>query len=144
MAPHPPFVRAPCPPDNDQNAALCANELPNFVNFDHCRLSHEEDVCVKEDAYDIGVRHFVGGNLLNDVQLVVTFDRDTLPRLRNATLASADGEDRSRYILAVDGLGWDGSAIGADGSPGLELVRVQLPPSFIPLFHHLTGNFGSR
>jgi len=32
---------------NDQNVALCINEQPNYINFDHCKVSYEENVCVK-------------------------------------------------------------------------------------------------
>ena len=32
---------------NDQNVALCINEQPNYINFEHCKVSYEKDVCVK-------------------------------------------------------------------------------------------------
>lgn len=92
-------------PDNDQNVALCANELPNFVNLEHCKISYEENVCIKEDATILN-----SGNTLNDVQMVVTFDYESLSKLHNMTLNSSDvSVDRSRYIYAVDDLEWDDS-----------------------------------
>jgi len=50
---------------NDRNIALCVNEQPNLFNFEHCKVSYEENVCVKEykDARDT----------LTDVQVRVLF-----------------------------------------------------------------------
>ena len=99
---------------NDQNIALCMNEQPNFINRDHCVLSYEESVCVKRS------------NTFIDVQLVITFDSDTLAAMHNATLASyteADPVDHSRYIYAVTNLRYDDSI--ADGTiPG---TKIDLP-----------------
>lgn len=90
---------------NDHNVALCSNEQPNFLNQDHCVLSYEENVCVKE--------YLDSTNTLVDVQLVVVFDAETLANFHNATRASylETGIDNSRYIYAVDNLRWDDSVI---------------------------------
>ena len=87
-------------PDNDQNVALCTNEQPNFINLEHCKVSFESDVCVKE--------YIDPSDTLTDVQMVINFSRDSMAKLHNATLVnSTDGIDRSRYLYAVDGLLWD-------------------------------------
>ena len=56
---------------NDHNIALCSNEQPNFMNFEHCKLSYEENTCVKEYSM---------ANV--DVALVVPFNDDTLSILK--------------------------------------------------------------
>ena len=86
---------------NDRNEALCLNEQPNFVNRDHCVISYEENVCVKE--------YVDSKNTLVDVQLVVTFNDETLANIHNATRAS--GIDSSRYLYAVSNLRWDESVL---------------------------------
>lgn len=86
---------------NDHNIALCSNEQPNFVNQEYCKLSYEENVCVKEDL--------TSTNSLVDVQLVVTFDNDTLSKFFNATDVPGS---QARYLYAVDGLRWDDSIDG--------------------------------
>lgn len=81
--------------------ALCTNEQPNFLNYDHCKISYDENVCVKENCelisndddsihsnykylmfivYDFTLVCFAvdSTNTLVDVQLVVTFDDETL------------------------------------------------------------------
>lgn len=90
---------------NDHNIALCSNEQPNFMNFEHCKLSYEENTCVKEYSM---------ANV--DVALVVPFNDDTLAQLHNITLASyqeANGTDAAvdsrRYIYAISGLRYDES-----------------------------------
>jgi len=93
---------------NDQNVALCSNEQPNFLNHDHCVISYEENVCVTE--------YLETTNTLVDVQLVVTFNDETLAKFHNATRASflETGVDNSRYLYAVSNLRWDESIL--DGS----------------------------
>lgn len=90
---------------NDQNIALCLNEQPNWLNHDSCVLSYEENVCVKE--------YVDTTRTLNDVQLVITFDDETLSNFHNATLASfaETGIDNSRYFYAVGNLRWDDSVV---------------------------------
>lgn len=92
---------------NDHNIALCINEVPNFLNRDHCVLSYEPNACVAD--YKVS-------NV--DVQLVLTFVEETLGQLHNITLASyteanetagTEVFDNSRYIYAVDGLRYDDS-----------------------------------
>ena len=91
--------------DNDQNVALCVNEQPNFLNFDHCKLSFEDNVCVKE--------YTSSSNSATDVQMVIKFDEQTLAKLHDATSASSDGVDLTRFLYAVDKLVWDDS-VNAD------------------------------
>ena len=96
---------------NDHNIALCSNEQPNFLNQDSCVLSYEENVCVKE--------YLDTTNTLVDVQLVMTFDADTLANLHQATRASYvasnfTGTDNSRYLYAVDNLRWDDSVLNGN------------------------------
>lgn len=93
---------------NDHNIALCTNEQPNFINEDHCVVSYEENVCVKE--------YLDSTNTLVDVQLVVTFTDDFLANLHNATRAGyyETGVDTSRYIYAVSNLRWDETVINAN------------------------------
>lgn len=83
----------------DQNNVLCMNELPNFLNHDHCVISYEENVCVKE--YDKPT------NTLVDVQLSITFDDVTLASLHNATNAT-------RYLYAVSNLRWEESVVNGN------------------------------
>ena len=87
--------------DNDQNVALCVNEQPNFLNFDHCKLSFEDNVCVKEYA--------TSAKSATDVQMVIKFDDQTLMQLHDVTSVSSDGIDRTSYLYAVDKLMWDES-----------------------------------
>lgn len=103
---------------NDQNIALCSNEQPNFLNHDHCVLTYDENVCVKE--------YVETTNTLVDVQLVVTFDDSTLANLHNATQAT-------RYLYAVDNLRWDDSILTGNYTvltpcaPGVNPVSRWLP-----------------
>ena len=76
---------------NDKNIALCSNEEPNFMNFDHCRLSYEENACVSDRT------SFV------DVSLAITFNEDSLTKVNNAA---------GRYLYAVDNLRYDGTNTG--------------------------------
>lgn len=85
---------------NDHNIALCVNEHPNFLNFNNCRLSYEEDTCVKD--YRVS-------NV--DVNLVIHFDDATLAQFHNITLvskreanetANITAYDNSRYIYSGD------------------------------------------
>ena len=87
---------------NHKNNMLCANEQPNFVNFDHCVVSYEENVCVKEyvDTKDTWM----------DIALMLTFDDETLANFHNAT--AVNGIEKSRYIYAIDNLRWDESILG--------------------------------
>ena len=88
---------------------MCINEQPDFLNFDHCKLSYEENTCVKE---------YKGGAGVVDVNLVITFNDETLAQLHNVTRASiaeanetagTPAVDNSRYIYVVDGLRYDAS-----------------------------------
>ena len=110
---------------NDHNVALCVNEQPNFINFENCVLSYEENVCVKE---------YYVANV--DVQLVITFDDDTMAALHNITLASyreADDTanltvlDNSHYIYAVSGLRYDDS--NTDGNTTILPCMADNPTS---------------
>jgi len=107
---------------NDHNIALCNNEQPNFLNRDSCVLTYDENACVKE--YERSTNTFI------DVQLVITFDNDTLAALHNATRASyreasigVSARDNKRYIYAVQNLRYDDSV--ADGT--LAGTRIDLP-----------------
>lgn len=90
---------------NDHNIALCSNEQPNFINQDNCVLSFEENVCVKE--------YVETGNSLVDVELVITFNDETLSKLYNITHWSSlqSGINDTRYIYAIDNLRWDDSIL---------------------------------
>ena len=109
---------------NDHNIALCNNEQPNFINRDNCVLTYDPNACVKE--YEQASNTFI------DVQLVITFDDETLAAMRNATLASyreADPEagiterDNSRYIFAMSNMRWDDSI--ANGT--IAGTKIDLP-----------------
>ena len=107
---------------NDHNIALCNNEQPNFLNRESCVITYDENACVKE--YDQATNTFV------DVQLVITFDEDTLAKLHNATKASYreaspgfSAKDNTRYIYAVKNLYYDDSI--ADGT--LNGTLIDLP-----------------
>ena len=109
---------------NDWNIALCNNEQPNFINRDHCVLTYDENACVKE--YETETNTFV------DVQVVISFDNETLAELHNVTLSSykeADPDagiakrDNSRYIYAVSNLRYDDSI--ANGT--IAGTKVELP-----------------
>ena len=89
---------------HDHNIALCSNEQPNFLNQDHCVISYEENTCVKE--------YIDATNTLVDVQLVVTFNDETLASLHNIT--SLAGAEWTRYLYAVDNLRWDESVINGN------------------------------
>ncbi|KAL7554934.1 hypothetical protein ACHAWF_018496 [Thalassiosira exigua] len=94
---------------NDQNIALCSNEQPNFINQDHCVVSYEENVCVKE--------YLDSSNTLVDVQLVIKFDDGTLANMHNATLVNYNettGVDNRRYFYAVSNLRWDDSVVNGN------------------------------
>ena len=103
---------------NDKNIALCANEQPNFLNQDFCKLSYESNTCTKQDGKDGGTY----GSLMLDVQLVIMFDAETLAAMHNATrTTSSDVEPH--YIYAVSGLRYDdtntdGIIIDLPCSPG--------------------------
>ena len=116
---------------NDKNIALCVNEQPNFLNQETCKLSYEPNTCAKQDGKDGGSY----GNLMLDVQLVITFDDKTLAAMHNATLATSSenatllgnatsiGDVDPRYIYAVSDLRYDdtntdGIIIDLPCSPG--------------------------
>jgi hypothetical protein len=109
---------------NDHNIALCSNEQPNFINQDNCVLSYEENVCVKE--------YIETGNSLVDVELVITFDDETLAKLHNVTLWSTARSvlNVTRYIYALDNLRWDDSIL--DGNVTLPCVRENPVSRWIP------------
>ena len=107
---------------NDHNIALCNNEQPNFVNRDSCVLTYDENACVKE--YEHSTNTFI------DVQLVITFDEDTMAKMHNATLSSyreatatRPERDNRRYIYAVKNLRFDDSIV--DGT--LNGSKIELP-----------------
>lgn len=102
---------------NDHNIALCNNEQPNFLNRESCVLTYDENACVKE--YEHSTNTFI------DVQLVVTFDEETLAKMHNATLASYRGgyPDNKRFIYAVKNLRFDDSI--ADGT--FNGTKIDLP-----------------
>lgn len=76
---------------NDKNIALCANEEPNFLNFDNCKLSYEENAC------------FSDRNSFVDVSLAITFNEDSLAQVKEAS---------NRSIYAVSNLRYDGTNTG--------------------------------
>ncbi|KAL7463535.1 hypothetical protein ACHAXS_003891, partial [Conticribra weissflogii] len=91
---------------NDKNIALCINEQPNFINMEHCKISYEPNTCQKQDIKDGGLY----GTTLIDVQLVITFDDETLLSLYTATLGnSTTALADPRYIYAVTNLRYDSS-----------------------------------
>ncbi len=100
---------------NDHNIALCNNEQPNFLNRDSCVLTYDEDACVKE--YEQSTNTFV------DVQLVITFDEETLAKMHNATRASYPAKDNTRYIYAMKNMRFDDSI--ANGT--LAGTKIDLP-----------------
>ena len=107
---------------NDHNIALCNNEQPNFLNRDSCVLTYDENACVKE--YEQASNTFI------DVQVVITFDEETLAKMHNVTRASyreaSPGfaeKDNIRYIYAVKNMRFDDSI--ADGT--LAGTKIDLP-----------------
>ena len=90
---------------NDKNIALCANEEPNFLNFDNCKLSYEENACLSD-------RHsFV------DVSLAITLDGDSLTEVKNAS---------NRSIYAVANLRYDETNTGGTET-NAPAAYLQLP-----------------
>lgn len=90
---------------NDKNIALCSNEEPNYLNFDHCILSYEENACLSDR------------NSFVDVSLAITFNEDSLPKVNNAS---------SRQIYAVSNLRYDETNTG-DSKTDAPVAYLQLP-----------------
>jgi hypothetical protein len=87
-------------------------------------LSYEENVCVKE--------YVETGNSLVDVELVFTFDDETLAKLHNVTRWSSvnSGINDTRYIYAIDNLRWDDSIL--NGNVTLPCVRENPVSRWVP------------
>ena len=90
---------------NDKNIALCSNEEPNYLNFDHCKLSYEENACRSDPLTFV------------DVSLALTFNEDTLPKINNASM---------RHIYAVSNVRYDGTNTGGTNTNAPQ-ATVQLP-----------------
>lgn len=90
---------------NDKNIALCSNGEPNFLNFDNCKLSYEENACVSDR------------NSFVDVSLTITFDGDSLAKVKSAS---------NRSIYAVSNLRYDGTNTGGTATDAPK-AYLQLP-----------------